>query len=279
MKIKRFVSALIMAVMVLAMVPAFPAVTASAAGEDITIYVNGNILYTNDELGRPMIVEGRTLLPLRVICEALGCDVDWNDSKKQATIDNDLTRVNVKVGDYWVKMKDRRLPDSTTKSIPIDVPARIVNGRTMVPARALAEALNAQVIWYNDSREITIRMEYNSIAPYHNGLATVTKRIPKAGGGYDVKYGFIDKNGKEVIPPIYASAENFYFSRAAVSLDGENFGYIDKTGRMVIPAIYDMAYNFETTDDNNPSKDTVRAIVVQNGEKQLIDIDGRWVEY
>ena len=48
------------------------------------------------------------------------------------------------------------------------------------------------------------------------------------------KLGFIDKAGKQIIPPNYNDAQPFSEGLAAVRLKGE-YGYIDRSGKMVIP--------------------------------------------
>ncbi|MDR1120865.1 MAG: WG repeat-containing protein [Dysgonamonadaceae bacterium] len=59
----------------------------------------------------------------------------------------------------------------------------------------------------------------------------------------DGKYGYIDDEGKEVVPFQYDDAWRFSEGLASVELDGK-YGFIDKTGKVVIPIIYEMVGNF-----------------------------------
>ena len=79
---------------------------------------------------------------------------------------------------------------------------------------------------------------YDYIDCLSEGLARVEK------GEYpNKKFGFIDKTGKVVIPPIYDLAWHFSEGLAGVEKNGKR-GFVDKTGKVVIPLIYDSAYSF-----------------------------------
>src|SRR5688572_2453291 len=78
------------------------------------------------------------------------------------------------------------------------------------------------------------------------------------------KYGFIDRSGKVVIPPVFRNAGNFSEGLAPVRLHGL-WGYIDVSGKFVIDAQFDYADNFlEST-----------AIVYKEGHPFYIDKQGR----
>lgn len=74
------------------------------------------------------------------------------------------------------------------------------------------------------SGQLTVPLKYDEIGWPSEGLVKV--RI-------DNKWGFINKEGKEVIPLQYNSVLSFSNDKARVSIDGENYFYIDKTGKMV----------------------------------------------
>ena len=59
----------------------------------------------------------------------------------------------------------------------------------------------------------------------------------------DGKYGFLDKKGKEVIPFIYSSANAFSNGLSAVGKDGK-YGFINKKGETIIPFVFDYAESF-----------------------------------
>lgn len=102
----------------------------------IKVMVNGEkVLF--DVL--PTISEGRTLVPLRAIFEALGASVSWDGATQTVTADRDGVQIVLTIGASQFTV------GSETKSL--DVPAQIVDGRTLVPARAVAEAFGCSVDW------------------------------------------------------------------------------------------------------------------------------------
>ena len=104
-------------------------------------YVNGRkITLTTANAGSVYIDEnGRTIVPLRTITEAMGCTAKWDEADQSITITDgkDVTAVfylNQKT--YWVNGEERQM-DTTAVSLP--------PGRTHVPLRFVAESLGAQV--------------------------------------------------------------------------------------------------------------------------------------
>ncbi|WP_392420193.1 WG repeat-containing protein [Capnocytophaga canis] len=80
------------------------------------------------------------------------------------------------------------------------------------------------------------------------------------------KWGFFDKDGREVIPLKYDGAESFSEGLARVKLNGK-YGFVDKDGREVIPLKYDYAWSFSEG----------LAYVELNGKYGFVDKDGREV--
>ena len=81
----------------------------------------------------PIIENGRTLVPLRGIFEALKAEVKWDDATKTVTATKGDTKVMLVIGNTLAKIND--------KEITLDVAAKIVDGRTLVPVRFVSEAL------------------------------------------------------------------------------------------------------------------------------------------
>jgi len=96
----------------------------------------------------PVIQEGRTLVPLRVIFEALGANVDWDPSTQTVTSVKDDVTISLRIGSNVLVRNDAE--------IQLDVPAQIVGERTLVPVRAVAEGFGAEVDWDSNTRTVTI---------------------------------------------------------------------------------------------------------------------------
>ncbi len=113
--------------------------------DEIKVFVNGNQL-TFDQ--PPVLMNDRTLVPLRAIFEALGAMVTWNDESQTALALKGDLQLFVKI-DTTVMM-------ANDKEITLDVPAQLINDRTLVPLRAVSEALGCTVEWDDATRTVTI---------------------------------------------------------------------------------------------------------------------------
>jgi phosphate transport system substrate-binding protein len=94
----------------------------------------------------PVVVKGRTLLPMRFLCEKLGAEVTWDSAAKTAQIKSDSFNIMVKSGEKSMSVNGR--------DYPLDVPAQIINNRIMLPLRAIADAVGKKVFW--DDRGLII---------------------------------------------------------------------------------------------------------------------------
>ena len=100
--------------------------------------VNGNTKTTDVA---PMIIDDRTMVPIRFIAEAFGAEVQWMAEARGVVIKLDEKTLNMTIG---------------VKAQGMDVAPVIVNDRTMVPLRYISEQLDANVIWNSESRSIDI---------------------------------------------------------------------------------------------------------------------------
>lgn len=148
---KKIVCTILSLMLVLSSVSALFVMPAVAA-DDITILVNDAPI-TFDQ--PPIIENGRTLVPFRAILEALGAKVDYNeytedDGTRVQTVmaEKGMHSVFMTIGEtqYNVDFEEKTL----------DVPAKIVNDRTLVPIRAIAEGLDCAVDWDGDNRTVIV---------------------------------------------------------------------------------------------------------------------------
>lgn len=88
------------------------------------------------------------MVPLRAIFEGLGATVEWNGNTQTITAYNETTIVRSTIGEYTMNVNE------TAKSI--DVPPMLVNDRTLVPARFVAEAFDCDVQWDGNTKTVSI---------------------------------------------------------------------------------------------------------------------------
>lgn len=118
---------------------------AELQGDAIPVILNGVELACDQP---PLIVDGRTLVPLRAIFEGLGAAVDWDGATRTVTSTLDGTTIVMTV--------DSAVMYKNGEAVTLDVPAKIVNGRTMVPVRAVGEAFGADVRWDDATRTVYV---------------------------------------------------------------------------------------------------------------------------
>lgn len=113
--------------------------------ETVKIQLNGEILTFNDQ--QPVVIDDRILVPARGVFEKMGMNVSWDAQRQLVTIKNDKLEINIAI--------DEKVLTVGNKKIFMDVPAKLINGRTMIPLRAVAEATMATVEW-NDAENTAI---------------------------------------------------------------------------------------------------------------------------
>ena len=120
----------------------------SFADNSITVQLDGKTLVFDVQ---PQIIGGRTMVPLKTIFESLGATVEWNNGTKTVTAYNELYYVEATINDKIMKV------NGETKIL--DIPPVVVNGRTLVPARFVAEAFGAKVYWDAKTSTVIIQSE------------------------------------------------------------------------------------------------------------------------
>lgn len=137
---------IISAVLCLAMIVSTFCFTAFA-DDSIKIVINGE-KKTFDQM--PVLINDRTLVPMRGIFESLGATVSWNDATQTATgVLGDKT-VSLSIGDKNAKVNGQ--------TVVLDVPAQLISDRTMVPVRFISESLGASVDWEDTTQTVIIKM-------------------------------------------------------------------------------------------------------------------------
>ena len=116
--------------------------TAFAEEREVVVKING------EQIATPVparIVNGRTVLPMRVVFERLGAVVTWVPEDRMIFATEDDTLMIMQVDNYNVSVQ--KTGEDGNKIVKLDVAPFIDNGHTLVPLRAVAETLDARVEW------------------------------------------------------------------------------------------------------------------------------------
>ena len=180
---KKIISALIAAAALL------PVSATASAQDDITLKVNGSIINTDVS---PIIVNDRTLVPVRAAAAALNCDIAWDSENQAVTVCDGYSLYFM-----WIGRPNAFKTNSTTlqDSYKMDVSPMIYNDRTMIPIRAVAELFGASVDWLAGDRTVTI--DYTPTEKAEDGIAEAFSAYTKAMSEmYDAysDYSFDKKN-------------------------------------------------------------------------------------
>ncbi|MCL1935392.1 MAG: stalk domain-containing protein [Defluviitaleaceae bacterium] len=117
------------------------------------VTINGSeVNFANQQ---PVIIDGRTLVPVRGVFEQLGFQVNWDEQTNTAILNNGTINVVINAnGSNFT---------ANGQTITPDVPQRIINGSMMLPLRAVSEAANVNVDWNVATSTIAITTSSPSV--------------------------------------------------------------------------------------------------------------------
>lgn len=138
----------------------FSSLICYSADSGISVYINGAKLAFDMDTA-PFIANGRTLIPLRKVSEALDAKVDWNADDRVVTINKGLKTINLTIDSDIATVAETGKPER--EEIRLDVPARITNNRTYVPFRFVSEYLGTGVEWDQKTKSIKLTCPYVTI--------------------------------------------------------------------------------------------------------------------
>lgn len=119
--------------------------TNTSLNNDVSVILNGTKI---DFDVQPQIINGRTLVPMRKIFEELGAVVDWEDSTQTAIGTKGDITIKISINDYTLYKNG--VPNV------LDVPAQLIDSRTLVPIRAISESFGCSVEWEPISQSVLI---------------------------------------------------------------------------------------------------------------------------
>ncbi len=114
-------------------------------GNGISVKVNGNEINTNVS---PQIIDGRTMIPVRDIFEAVGAQVEWDSETKTISSSKGSKSVSMSIGSNVMYVDG--------EMVTMDTAPQIIDGRTVAPARYVAEAFGYNVEWDGENKIVII---------------------------------------------------------------------------------------------------------------------------
>lgn len=138
--------------------------------ENANVFGKSSFIDNTNADVKPIIDNGRTLVPVRFISEAFGGNVTWDDTTRT---------VGIKTDDKEISMQlDSKSYTVNGEAKELDVPAQSINGRTLVPLRALVEALGKEVFW--DDRGLIVISDKEGLLNSESDKDTITEIVKYA---------------------------------------------------------------------------------------------------
>ncbi len=129
-----------------AAIPVFVRSASKSMSAAIRVSVNGTEV--NFGTGEPVEADGRILVPMRGVFEALGAEVKYDSATQTIHAVRGTTTISLRAGDESAQVNG--------ETRPLESPAQIVNGAAVVPLRFVSEALGAKVKWNPETYEVSV---------------------------------------------------------------------------------------------------------------------------
>jgi len=165
----RFLSVVIVLALVSVLLP-----DAILADASINVTIDGQaVLFENHG---PVIADGRTLVPVRGVFEAMGFYVSWDGDTRTATLTRNGNVVEI--------ILDSDVFTANGDEFQLEVPAQLIEGRTMLPIRAVLESVGYYLDWDGDSRTVIIASGEGGMI-----VLPVVVNVPVSAYGPDTEIG------------------------------------------------------------------------------------------
>lgn len=134
-------------------------VSANDAG---SIVVNGSVV----ELTRnPVVIDGKKMIPIRSVAEAMQCEVSWDSETQSTLISNGQVSVSLRMDHVDMKV----VRNGVESTVMMDIPPILIDNSTYLPLRVVVETLGGSVYWDSDS-DVTY-VEYPAQEEQHTEYA------------------------------------------------------------------------------------------------------------
>jgi len=235
--VKKIIS-LLLTVMLMATCISIPVMAEEEAG--ISVLLDGE--YVAFDVA-PTIIDGRTMVPVRAIFEALGATVDWQQEIQTVVSNKGDSNISLKINDATLYKNG--------EAITLDVPAQLIENRTLVPVRAISEAYGCYVDWNEWTKTVLIISDLDTTA-----VATVNGDAITAG-----YYNYI----------LTQMESNAMQNMGLQPADFKNAWTSDIGGITLGDYIVNMAYEQCVFTKSNAQKARAEGIVLTDADKQNID--------
>lgn len=140
---KRSLYPIMFALLILWLIPGWATAAQAAQEQPVHLVIGGQAVVPDVP---PVIQAGRTLVPIRVIAEGLGAEVDWNQTTRTAVIQRGSHQLVLTVGSNQAKVNG--------KQVQMETPPVMSNQRMLLPLRFVGESLGITIGWVESTRTV-----------------------------------------------------------------------------------------------------------------------------
>lgn len=130
--------------------------TGAFASQEVRVKVNGDLVSFDV---KPFLQEARTLIPVRGFFEKLGAQVRFDENENTAWVEDDYVTIQLVLDKNTAYIHRKYDFSAIPQEVKLDTAPRLINGRTFIPLRFLAESLGAKVGWDEDTCTVMVDMD------------------------------------------------------------------------------------------------------------------------
>lgn len=187
------------------------------------VIVDGSPIVFADQA--PVIQNDRTLVPARGVFEAMEATVEWDEDKRMVNVtsSNNVTIVRLYIDNPVMEVYkfEGSLFNLTKNDVTLEAAPQIMNDRTMLPLRAIGEALNAEVNWDEDTFTADIKSGRKIMSAEETASVSLSADTDavNAGETFDL---YVNVSNLASYPDTYLSSV-----MASVEYDKTNYEFIE----------------------------------------------------
>lgn len=174
------------------------------AAEPVYVYINNELVQYED--ATPQIMNNRAMVPFRLTAEKLGATIDWNSKTEVMTLTKGTRTVVHKLRSNVVTVNG--------EAAVFDTSSAVLQDRTMMPVRMLAEALGSQVDWDSSTRSVIIKSDEPTVTTAYFSENVITS-------GSEATLSVVANTSTEKVKAVDVTTG---------SILGESFNYTDNSG-------------------------------------------------
>ncbi|MDD3894627.1 MAG: serine hydrolase [Syntrophomonadaceae bacterium] len=149
----------------------------------------------------PVIINDRTMVPFRIIFEALGATVEWESTTKTVSACKDDIKISFIINGASA-LKNEAV-------VNLDVPAQILNGRTLVPLRFVSTAMGANVTWDDINKTVIITTVKPTDSDENEAQTITTETAPQStSDGWKTSVPSVQGLDPQIINNIYKEIDD-----------------------------------------------------------------------